>query len=350
MKERQSNWPHTLSATTTHDTKRSEDVRARLNVLSEIPAEWGKALRKWHLLNLAHKLQLPRGRQFPDKNEEYLLYQTLVGTWPLRQADHAGYVQRIQGFMQKAIREAKVNSSWIRPNKQYEDSTMEFVRKILDPELGAGFLKDFEAFQQTILPAGLNNALCQALIKITAPGIPDFYQGSELWDFRLVDPDNRGTVDYQQRQNLLTSLQKLAAEKDPADLAAELKSSISDGRLKLFVIHKALALRNRYPMLFSDGSYLAVRSEGNRRRNAMAFLRMRGEEAVLTATGRFFMEFASTPVGESWEDGHFDLPDFAHNWSWRDIYTNQRFENLSQLAFKQLFAHFPFACLERVIR
>src|SRR5581483_11818335 len=202
MRERQSAWPCALSASTTHDTKRSEDVRARVNVLSEIPARWGKAVRKWNTLNLPHKISMARGREFPDKNEEYLLYQTLVGTWPLSPSEREGYVKRIQDFMVKAVREAKVNSSWIRPHKQYEEAMSEFVRKILDPALGAAFLKDFEEFQQSIVQAGLNNGLSQALLKVTAPGIPDFYQGSEIWDFRLVDPDNREPVDYEKRQML----------------------------------------------------------------------------------------------------------------------------------------------------
>ncbi len=350
MKERQALWPNSLSASTTHDTKRSEDVRARVNVLSEIPALWGKSVRKWHKLNFPHKMSMSRQREFPDKNEEYLLYQTLVGSWPLSPGEQAGYVKRIQDFMIKAIREAKVNSSWIRPHKQYEEAATEFVRKALDPELGAPFLKEFEEFHRLIVGAGLNNGLAQALLKITAPGIPDFYQGSEIWDFRLVDPDNREPVDYEKRQTLLTWLQQAASQNSPEELAGELKSSVSDGRLKLLVVHQALELRARWPNLFSMGRYIPLRSEGVRRRNVVAFARQHDDEAVIVAVGRFFMDFPtelSDPTA-LWGDTHLELREFAQKGTWRDIYSQRRFENLSSLTAADLFAHYPFACLERV--
>jgi (1->4)-alpha-D-glucan 1-alpha-D-glucosylmutase len=188
------------------------------------------------------------------------------------------------------------------------------------------------------------------LLKITVPGIPDFYQGSEVWDFRLVDPDNREPVDYEKRQMLLTWLQQAAAQKSPAELAQELKDTITDGRLKLFVIHKALDLRSRRPMLFSDGSYVPLRPEGLRKRNIVAFAREHGNEALLMVVGRFFMDFPADQINVSapWSDTRIELPDFAEKAVWRDIYTQRRFENPSSLSVAEIFAQYPFACLERV--
>ena len=191
----------------THDTKRSEDVRARINVLSEIPAEWYRALRSWRRMNQSRKGDLD-GVEVPSANAEYLLYQTLLGTWPLKPMtsdEHTEYVARIQRYMEKALREAKVYTSWVSPNVAYETITRDFVRALLDPVPGNEFLNDFTRFQHDLVLAGLLNSLSQVLLKIASPGVPDFYQGNEIWNFSLVDPDNRRPVDYSSIRSMLES-------------------------------------------------------------------------------------------------------------------------------------------------
>jgi (1->4)-alpha-D-glucan 1-alpha-D-glucosylmutase len=196
-RDRQVHWPWALSATSTHDTKRSEDVRARLNVLSEMPVEWQTSLSRWNTLNRRHRIELD-DTAAPDRNDEYFLYQTLLGAWPLGEpgpAEWADFLNRIQTYMQKAIREAKVHTSWVNPNPEYEGAVEQFVARLLD-EKNQRFLNDFRSFQRRISYFGLLNSLAQTLLKIASPGVPDFYQGTELWDFSLVDPDNRRPLDY----------------------------------------------------------------------------------------------------------------------------------------------------------
>jgi (1->4)-alpha-D-glucan 1-alpha-D-glucosylmutase len=210
--ERMKSWPHALIASSTHDTKRSEDVRARINVLSEIPDEWRRHLALWRRLNRKRRLMVD-GQFAPDRNEEYLFYQTLVGAWPVGEMDEAGYAgfrERIRGYMLKAIREAKVNTSWVNPNAIYEDAVMIFVDSVLSDARGNQFPKEFLPFRQKISHFGMFNSLSQTLLKITCPGVPDFYQGTEIWDFSLVDPDNRRPVDYGLRTEMLRGLGRRA--------------------------------------------------------------------------------------------------------------------------------------------
>src|SRR5581483_9296801 len=194
--ERQQKWPGTLNATSTHDTKRSEDVRARLNVLSEIPSEWEERLKRWSAWNAKHKDKIA-GQVAPDFNEEYFFYQTLVGVWPLETEKSATLLRRVQEHLIKATREAMVHTRWTRPNQPHEDALRHFAERVLSSQNGE-FLQDFQAFQQKIAYYGMINALSQALLKIASPGVADFYQGSELWDLRLVDPDNRGQIDFEE--------------------------------------------------------------------------------------------------------------------------------------------------------
>jgi (1->4)-alpha-D-glucan 1-alpha-D-glucosylmutase len=186
--ERASDWPHTLLTTSTHDTKRSEDARARINVLTEFPAEWRASVYRWASRNAGARTDL-RGVAAPDRNDEYLLYQTLVGIWPASLPELPDAADRVAQFMQKAIREAKVHTSWIEPNTAYERATERFVTEILRPQ--HPFVRDMDGFVQMVSPGGYLNALSQTLMKLTAPGVPDMYRGTELWDFSLVDPDNR---------------------------------------------------------------------------------------------------------------------------------------------------------------
>src|SRR5262249_18120868 len=244
LQQRQATWPWAFSVLSTHDTKRSEDVRARLNVLSELPEEWQACLQRWSDGNARYRQGLD-DEPVPDANEEYLLYQTLLGAWPLEPytaAEYATFVERTQAYMLKALREAKVHTSWINPNPAYDEAVQRYVAQILDVEVNAAFLDDFRAFQRRLSHYGLLNSVAQTLLKITIPGVADTYQGTELWDLSLVDPDNRRPVDYQRRHRLLRDVRaKMAATgEDRRGLAHELLTSKEDGRLKLYVTFLAL--------------------------------------------------------------------------------------------------------------
>ncbi len=246
FQERQAQWPFALSPLATHDTKRGEDVRARLNVLSEVPDEWGEALGRWRGLNASYRIQVEDDLA-PDLNEQYLLYQTLIGAWPLgkpAEEESADFVGRIQAYMLKAIHEAKVHTSWINPNKAYDDAVQEFVGRVLDPK-NEPFLDDLRWFQSRISHYGLFNSLSQTLVRLTAPGAPDTYQGTELWDFNLVDPDNRRPVDYTHRREMLGALKKRikTVGDNLSGLARELVETREDGRIKLYVTHRTLQTR-----------------------------------------------------------------------------------------------------------
>ena len=209
-------FPHSMLATSTHDTKRSEDVRARLAALSEISREWAQALRRWHTINHRQASEID-GESAPDHNEEALLYQTLLGSWPLEPLDdpaRAVYVQRIQDYMVKALHEAKVNSSWVEPNEAWDKAVGEFVARILDPVQGKRFLATFEPLAGRLAQLGAINSLSQTVLKLTAPGVPDIYQGAELWDLSLVDPDNRRPVDYALRRDRLAARLRRAIASD----------------------------------------------------------------------------------------------------------------------------------------
>ncbi len=329
--ERLESWPHTMTTTSTHDTKRSEDVRARINVLSEIPEEWSQALARWSELNRPHKTQ--DGDEFiPDANEEYLLYQTLIGTWPLYPMDpaaHLQYLNRIQAYMKKATNEAKINTSWINPNDQYDQAVKLFVEKVLNLDSNSNvFLNEFKIFVSKISLAGMLNSLSQVLIKITSPGIPDIYQGNEIWDFSLVDPDNRGIVDFQNRKYLLQNL--LDKEKVQSnDLFQQLLLHPEDGRIKLFITSQALRLRNKLPKVFSQGSYLPLSFYGDQQNHLIAFARVLERKAVLVIAGRFFTTLLkdTTPLIESstWKETYLTLPSELKNLSFSNVFTGATF-------------------------
>jgi len=243
--ERARDWPAALLASSTHDTKRSEDVRARINVLSELPREWRAALTRWTRLNGRKKLTI-QGRVAPDRNEEYLLYQTLLGAWPLAaQGVDDEFARRIGEFMLKALKEAKVHTSWITPNTEYEEAVLHFTRAILDPRDSSAFLDDLGQLQSKVAWFGVFNSLSQTVLKLGSPGVADVYQGNELWDFSLVDPDNRRPVDFAHRQRLLESV--LAASDDRLALTCDLLKHSRDGRIKLYVTQRLLCLRRERP-------------------------------------------------------------------------------------------------------
>ncbi|MGH8179562.1 MAG: malto-oligosyltrehalose synthase [Steroidobacteraceae bacterium] len=277
-------WPHEMLATSTHDTKRSEDVRARISVLSQMPTEWRRAVDRWRRFNRTRRREVG-GRPAPSPDDEYLLYQTLMGSWPLEEPDEAAleaYRQRIEAYMLKAAREAKVRTSWAAPDGEYEDASMQFIGAALERREGNLFLADFCAFNQRVVRFGLLNGLSQTLLKLTAPGVPDIYQGNELWDFSLVDPDNRRPVDYAVRMRLLEDLAG-----DPARSqwsARALADDVADPRCKLLLHARVLELRRRDPELFQLGEYLPLRVTGRRAQHLCAFARrLEGRLAVVLA-------------------------------------------------------------------
>src|SRR6058998_3996627 len=257
--DRHRTWPATLLATSTHDTKRSEDVRARMVAISEIPEVWRRSLQRWRTANRRWK-KIVNEAETPAPNEEYLLYQTLLGTWPIagngapEQNVGLEYTQRIQAYMMKALNEAKLNTSWIQPNEEWLAATRDFVAKILEPSTKNKFLPTFLPITEEIARLGAINSLAQTLLKLTSPGVPDIYQGSETWDFSLVDPDNRRAVDYRLRAEMLSCLSSKTPE--------ELLQNWPDGRIKMFLTQRALQFRNEQVDLFQRGSYLPLHATG----------------------------------------------------------------------------------------
>jgi (1->4)-alpha-D-glucan 1-alpha-D-glucosylmutase len=316
FQERQAQWTYAMSPLSTHDTKRSEDVRARLNVLSEIPDVWREAVTRWRKLNEVHRKQID-DRTAPDANEEYLIYQTLVGAWPLKSCSDnvcPSFADRIKCYLVKALHEAKVHSSWVDPDAEYDDAVQEFAARLLNEQTGGPFLAEFRPFVQRISHFGLLNSLSQTLLRITAPGIPDTYQGTELWDFSLVDPDNRRPVNYEERRRLLAELRDhLAAKGDRRALARELIESKEDGRVKLYLTWRALTCRRDRPDLFSSGAYLPVEVTGPLRNHVFAFLRRQGNSWALVAVPllltRLIPEEGALPLGAGvWRNARLLLP------------------------------------------
>ena len=283
--DRLKNHPFSMLATATHDHKRGEDVRARLNVLSEMPEAWGRAVRRWHRLNRL-KVRDVDGRPGPGRNDEYLFYQALVGVWPLAERDMADLPDRVVAYMIKAVREAKARTNWTAPKVDYEDALENFVRAALDRERSGTFLADFAAFHHGIAAAGALNGLSQTVLKLTAPGVPDVYQGTEYWDLSLVDPDNRRPVDYAARFDALNAA---AGVRDPAALLREWH----DGRIKQFVIARILHLRAKLPQLFAAGDYSGVEPEGGEPSRIVAFRRELPGSGMLVVVPRLCSAFVS---------------------------------------------------------
>lgn len=313
--ERARNWPHSMIATSTHDTKRSEDVRARINVLSELSDEWRARVTRWARLARTRKL-IVDGVPAPGRNDEYLFYQTLLGTWPLESVDERGfdeYRERIKRYMLKAVKEAKAHTSWINPNAAYEEAVCHFVASMLGNTRQNPFLADFVPFQQRVARFGMWNSLAQTLLKLTSPGVPDIYQGTEIWDLSLVDPDNRRPVDYRKRRDLLRRVVGAAKRLGASELARELLETPADGRIKMFVTWRALTLRRAMPDVFLRGDYQPLGVTGSKAVHAVAFMRRFEEEAVVVVVPRCIAtlldEEYRVPVGpEVWTDTAVEMP------------------------------------------
>jgi (1->4)-alpha-D-glucan 1-alpha-D-glucosylmutase len=355
--ERLKHWPHSLLATSTHDTKRSEDVRARINVLSENPTSFYRTLLKWQKVN-RDKKKTVEGVEVPDPNEEYLLYQTLLGAWPmgpLTPESRVRFSRRIEDYMGKALREAKVHSSWIHPNEPYEAAVRHFIQSVLDPSEDNPFLLSFLEFHRPIREAGMMNSLSQTLLKIASPGIPDFFQGAEGWDLRLVDPDNRQPVDFPLRRELLASIEELEGEGETGPVDSLIQSP-EDGRIKVHVIRRALGFRSRHPELFARGAYTALDVVGEWKDNVCAFARTAEGEAAVVISGRFFLQLkdAAWPFGGSrwWGKTAVAVP---RGWSggFRDLLTGtteiiEHQGGLPVLPLGRLFGRWPLAFLEPI--
>ena len=319
-------------------------MRARINVLSEMPAAWKTAQARWRTVNRRFKTEI-NGRPAPDANEEYLIYQTLLGAWPLEQGAgvEAAFRERMAIYMTKALREAKVHTSWLSPDHEYEAAVERFVRAILERGRPNLFLRAFEPLQARVAQLGIYNSLSQLLIKITAPGIPDFYQGSELWDLNLVDPDNRRPVDYDGRRRALAAV-------GGADPAALLEQR-ADGRVKMFVAARALAARAAQRDLYERGEYLPIRTGGARRECLFAFARG-GEDAVITCGPRLIAtlipEGTAPPLGAAaWGDTRIEVRDAR---PFRDVFTGatrtpERRDEGYVLPAAAIFERFPVALL-----
>jgi (1->4)-alpha-D-glucan 1-alpha-D-glucosylmutase len=333
--------PHGLSTTATHDTKRGEDVRARINVLSELPDEWRRRVGVWQRLNRRHRTML-EGAAVPGANTEYLIYQTLVGAWPID-------AERLTTYLMKAVREAKSHTSWINPNARYDQALTQFAEAILDPRRSAAFLDDLATFQARIAHFGALNSLAQTLIKITAPGVPDFYQGTELWDLSLVDPDNRRPVDWKLRRRLLADLEHaLATTQDRAALAHELYVKKDDARVKLFLIREALALRRAQPALFAGGAYRPLEPRGSLAEHLCAFARVDDHAAAITVVPRLLARRGGEvpPLGmDYWQDTTLEIPAEVGR-RFRNVLTGETVEDHA-LPVGRVLAHIPVALLER---
>jgi (1->4)-alpha-D-glucan 1-alpha-D-glucosylmutase len=353
--------PYSQIATSTHDTKRSEDARARLNVLSEMPDEWRNRLVRWSRLNKKKK-PVVNGRIIPDRNEEYLLYQTLICVWPFypqSDPDYETLEARIKAYMLKAVKEAKVNSSWISPDLGYEEGLAGFVEDILSRSTANHFIKDFIVFQEKISYFGFFNALSQTLLKVTSPGVPDFYQGTEMWDFSLVDPDNRRPVDFNARIKMLKRIRKGAASRNDGlrKFAQGLLQQWQDGAIKLYVIFMSLRYRNQNQGLFKNGLYLPIVTEGSAKENVCAFARTINDKAVMVAAPRFFThlikDINEMPLGRAiWTDTAIIIPDEIPGGIFRNILTDEIVDETVEngkrrLLLGDIFASFPLALLER---
>jgi len=346
---RLSRYPYSMNATSTHDTKRSEDVRARINVLSEMPATWESCLIRWSQWNQPEK-QTVSGRLVPDLNTQMFLYQTMVGAWPLSQEEVPEFKNRLKAHMVKAAREAKVFTNWLSPDTEYEAALLEFVEAILKSPDQDEFLSDFLQFQGQIAYYGALNALAQVLLKITSPGVPDFYQGTELWDLSLVDPDNRRPVDFKKRIKLLYDLmQKELSE--PLSLIHQILNSWEDGRVNFYVTYKALNFRRTHGDLFLEGNYIPLQVGGKRREHVCAFARRQGRSWALTVVPRLLTKLVGVgilPLGpQVWGKSPLLLPEDAPE-HWLNVFTG---ENLTVsmptkgVPLSRIFSLFPVALL-----
>ncbi len=353
-------WPGSLGTTATHDTKRGEDARIRIDALSELADEWRLRLARWSRWNARKKVEF-NDALAPDPREEYLLYQTLVGAWPLEaEGDEIppGFVERIQQYTLKAAREAKLNTSWTDPDPTYSEILSRFVSEVLESPDAGPFLHDFLPFQRRIARIGIVHSLSQTLLKLASPGIPDIYQGCDLWDLSLVDPDNRRPVDYEGRRQLLAQIRgRLAEGVGREELARELYGTPQDGAIKLYLTWTALNHRRENLSLYEQGTYRPIDAQGERKVNLVSFGRYREGRSVIAVAPRLVAglmgeDALTAPIGaEVWGDTRLDLPEgTAVPRRWRDLLTDvvievEDVEGRPTLPAAEIFRSIPVALL-----
>lgn len=381
--ERSATHPRNMLCVTTHDTKRTADVRARLDVLSELPMLWSGLVRRWQRTNQPHRPRI-NGKPAPDAATEYLFYQTVVGLWPAPHPDRVDEMpaaealqdlrERIEGYMLKAIREAKTQTSWTRNNEPFEEAVLSFVRSLLLPDEAGGnaFLSDVQHLVARIVRPGFWNSLSRTLVQFTAPGTPDLYQGDELWNFALVDPDNRRPVDYERRIRLLDEIITAVEGPDEARRAIvrDMVNSPEDGRIKLHTIHSALVARREFPDLFTTGRYLPLDVGGTAADHVFAYARVDGplisrteqtdddrdrsstDVAAIVVVPRLttglLPEPAAAPVGEAvWSDTVIPLPEQLKHRQWTSVLTGERVDSTAdgELQVASVLQSFPVELL-----
>ncbi|MFN2477445.1 MAG: malto-oligosyltrehalose synthase [Chthoniobacterales bacterium] len=337
----QQHWPATMLTTSTHDTKRSEDVRARMVAISELPQLWRSSIQRWRTLNRKAKRRVHEA-EAPDANEEYLLYQTLLGTWPV---DNTGaavpmatpeYVGRIQAYMAKALNEAKVNTSWIQANVQWDTAMDEFVAAILEPSPKNRFVPSFIPVAEEIARLGAINSLAQVVLKLTSPGVPDIYQGNETWDLSLVDPDNRRPVDYNLRREMLATIGTAAPD--------EMLRAWPNGRIKMFVTQRLLRFRREHPALFGRGTYTPLLASGAFADSCVAFAREHDDEWLVVLVPRLSSRVGFPATGDRWRDTALKLPAGALSGRATDLFTGRPLQvDGESLAASEAMSVLPFA-------
>jgi malto-oligosyltrehalose synthase/4-alpha-glucanotransferase len=352
MQERAKSWPNALSALASHDTKRGADLRARLNVLSELAPEWNQRVRRWASLNRFKRGKVA-GDPAPSPNDEYAIYQTLLGAWPVELAvatapDRAvieNFRQRVQDTVLKSIREAKRRTSWSNPNEAYEAACLRFVERVLEIDRQNPFLEDFVAFQQRVARLGMLNSLGQTVLTLTAPGVPDIYQGGDLWDLNMVDPDNRRPVDFELRRRMLAGI--LTTEEQRRDRIRDWLASWHDGRIKLAAVSALLRCRRQHGELFRQGSYEPLAVEGPLSHHVIAFTRRDANKSCTVIAGRLFARLmGDQPAYDGaalWGDTRIerrDIPDTLTN-----VLTGETLSNAAGIRLGEALADLPVAVL-----
>jgi len=352
-RERAERYPLGLSATSTHDAKRGEDARARLNILSEIPAIWGQQVKLWMRINSSARTIVQDGPA-PDRSDEYIYYQALLGAWPAGQTQVTSeFVSRMSQYLSKATKEKKIHTSWITPSPQYDEAVEEFVKQTLVGPRAKPFLAQFLPFQQRVAELGMINSLSQLTLKIASPGVPDFYQGSEVWDLNLVDPDNRRPADYVAHSRTLAEISerlgqgRLCCAK--LAVAADLLGHWSEGGVKLFLTSQGLSVRRHKPDLFLRGQYLALGASGSAASNVVAFGRRFEDDVAIAVAPRLITGVAGfergLPLGSAWGDTRLDLGELASR-SFQNVFNGQNVQAQDGwVPLQELFAKFPVALL-----
>ena len=341
MLDRQQKWAISMNGTSTHDTKRGEDVRARLNVLTDLPEEWLGKVKEWQQLNSQLK-----ENGAPNANDEYLIYQTLVGAWPMPTRGDDDFKNRVKEYLQKALREAKTHSNWTTPNEEYESATKNFAVKLLDTH--SPFWKSFEPFHEKVADFGIVNSLAQVLVKFTAPGVPDIYQGTELWDFSLVDPDNRRPINYELRQQLANELDSLADE-EHENLVSHLWEHRYSSKIKLWLVHTLLNDRKQNEAFYTNAEYIPLTVEGEYAANVLAYARSYQNEWYVIAVPLHLADLGKQRQQEilfiDWKDTRIVLPGNAPS-NYEHLFSKIKGVHQRQIAVREIFKSLPLAVLK----